>query len=48
MLGIDWYKQNDNVIIDLNGFTEIGIYLTSTKKTLLQVIARIYDPIGIV
>ena len=35
MLGIDWYKQNDNFIIDLNSFTEIGIYPTPAKKNVI-------------
>ena len=48
VLGIDWHKQNDSFIIDLNKIYEAGIELPTTKRNVLKIIASIYDPIGIV
>ena len=48
VLGIDWHKQNDSFIIDLNKIYEADIELPTTKRNVLKIIASIYDPIGIV
>ena len=48
VLGIDWHKQNDSFIIDLNKIYEAGIELPTTKRNVLKIIASIYDPIGII
>ena len=48
VLGIDWHKQNDNFIIDLNKIYEAGFELPMTKRNILKIIASIYDPIGII
>ena len=48
VLGIDWHKQNDSFIIDLNKIYEADIELPTTKRNVLKIIASIYDPIGII
>ena len=48
VLGIDWHKQNDSFIIDLNKIYEASIELPTTKRNVLKIIASIYDPIGII
>ena len=46
--GIDWHKQNDSFIIDLNKIYEAGIELPTTERNVLKIIASINDPIGII
>ena len=48
VLGIDWHKQNDSFIINLKKICEAGIELPTTKRNVVQIIASIYDPIGII
>ena len=48
VLGIDWHKQNDSFIIDLNKIYEAGIELPTTERNVLKIIASINDPIGII
>ena len=48
VLGIDWNKQNDSFIIDLNKIYEAGIELPTTKRNVLKIIASINYPIGII
>ena len=48
VLGIDWHKQNASFIIDLNKIYEAGMELPTAKRNVLKIIARIYDPIGII
>ena len=48
VLGIDWHKQNDSFIIDLNKIYEAGIELPTTKRNVLKIIASINYPIGII
>ena len=45
VLGIDWDKQNDSFVIDLNKIYEAGIKRPMTKRNVLKIIASIYDPI---
>ena len=48
VLGIDWHKQNDSFIIDLNKIYEVVNELTRAKRSALKIKASIYDPIGII
>ena len=48
VLVINWHKQNDSFIIDLNKIYEADIELPTTKRNVLKIIASIYDPIGII
>ena len=48
VLGIDWHKQSDSFINDLNKIYEAGIELPTIKRNVLKFMVSIYDPIGIV
>ena len=48
VLGIDWHKQSDSFINDLNKIYEVGIELPTIKRNVLKFMVSIYDPIGIV
>ena len=48
VLVIDWHKQNDSFIVNLNKIYEAGIELPTTQRNVLKIIASIYDPIGII
>ena len=48
ILGITWKENKDILIIDLKELLDGALCYAPTKRSILRVIAGIYDPIGFI
>ena len=46
VLGIIWNHSSDQLSIDLNKVVENAKLLPPTKRSVLKVVAQVYDPLG--
>ena len=46
VLGIIWNHSSDQLSIDLNKIVENAKLLPPTKRSVLKVVAQVYDPLG--
>ena len=48
ILGIRWKENKDVLIIDLKELLDRALCYMPTKRSILRVIAGIYDPVGFI
>ena len=46
-LGLIWNYANDSFVFDLVGYANIAAELLLTKRSVLSVVARLFDPLGL-
>ena len=46
-LGLIWNYASDSFVFDLVGYTNIAAELPLTKRSVLSVVARLFDPLGL-
>ena len=48
VLGINWDSSKDMFVFDLAKLAEIANELTPTKRNVLSIVAKLYDPLGLI
>ena len=46
VLGIPWNSNNDTLVFDLSNLAEAACNLQPTKRNVISLVGRIYDPLG--
>ena len=47
MLGVSWAPTTDHLVVETDQLVQLGSSLPETKRSILKITARFYDPLGL-